>query len=395
MEKRTLHFFNDVRLSGKKTNVLTRKEMIRAFGEIDDIDNLVVHYVAPSIAEKRETVEELETDSIEARPVYLPGFSNKLSKNSVIGRIYKILVLNRLLEFFYFLRLVKTREDSISYIWGSDPSIAVVLSRIINSNSFLLELDDYMFGKDRLTDFIYLKAASFATKVSTVSEQTRKDLIERRISSDKIEVLPNAVNFNQFNLDESKTSIRGELDMPVEKFVVTYTGHLSDWKGVKTLVEAAEHLQNKAIEFVIVGGIQEDVARYREIVEDRGLDNVKLTGYVSREKIPLYQNSSDVLVVPNTAENEKSAKYTSPVKLREYMASNTPVIASELPSIKQAAGNKELFYFSPDDPEDLADKIIKIKKNPESATEKAENAFESVKEYSWQDRARKLVKDVF
>jgi len=390
-----VHFFNDVRLSGRKTNVFTRKEMIRAFANLEELDKVIVHCVVSSSKEKNQLVKELETDKISLKPVYLPGFSDRLSEKSIVGRMYKVLVLNRLLDFIYFWRLLKGFRYSTNYIWGLQPTIATILSGYVSQNSFILEFDDYMFENDVLKDFIYLKAASSALKVSTVSQQTKKDLVEKNIDPDKIEVLPNAVNPGEFSIDKKEEEIRAELAMPTEKFIVTYTGHLYDWKGVETLIEARRHFQSEEVKILIIGGNQENIEKYRKMVNDRDLEEtISIIGYVSRKKIPMYQKASDVLVVPNSSETEKSVMYTSPVKLKEYMMSGTPVIASKLPSIQELSSDKEIFYFEPDNSGDLVSKINKIRENPGLAAEKSEKARKAIT-YTWKDRAKKLFEDVF
>ena len=390
-----VQFFNDVRLSGRKTNVLTRKEMVNAFAKLEDLDKVKVHCVVSSTNEKKKLVEELETDKISLEPIYLPGFSDRLSDKSIFGKAYKVLVLNRLLEAIYFWRLLKGFGGSTNYIWGLQPTIATLLSYYIVQNRFILELDDHMFGHDILKDFIYVKAASSASKVSTVSQQTKKDLVERNVDPSKVEALPNTVNPDEFSIDKKEEDIRAELDLSTEKFLVGYTGSLYDWKGVETLIEAGEHFQSEEVKILIIGGAQENIKKYREMVKDRQLEEtVSVIGYISREKVPMYQNASDVLIVPNSSETEKSVSYTSPVKLREYMVSGTPIVASKLPSIQEAASEDEIFYFEPDNSKDLVAKINKVRENPRLAENKSEKARENAFEYTWKDRARKLFEDV-
>lgn len=390
-----VHFFNDVRLSGRKTNVLTRKEMVNALANLGELDKVIVHCVVSSSNEKKELVEELEKGKISLKPVYLPGFSDRLSEKSMFGKAYKVLVLNRLLGLIYFWRIVADFGDSTNYVWGLQPTIATLLSNYISQNSFILELDDYMFGHDGLKDFIYVKAAISASKVSTVSQQTKKDLVGRNIDPNKIEVLPNTANPNDFNVDKNEEEIRAELDLPAGKILITYTGSLYDWKGVETLIEAGQHFRSEEVEILIIGGDQENINKYRKMVENRDLEEtVSIIGYISRKKIPMYQNASDVLVAPNSSETEKSVFYTSPVKLKEYMVSGTPVVASELPSIQEEASKEEIFYFEPDNSTDLADKINKVRENPGLAARKSQKARENAAKYSWGDRARKLFEDL-
>jgi glycosyltransferase involved in cell wall biosynthesis len=396
MTSKEIHFFNDVRLTGRKTNVLTRREMIKGFAELDELDKVVVHYVASNQSEKAKTMRELETDKIKPRPVYLPGFANSIQETFSIQFIYKVLVLNRLLKFIYLWRFITEARYSISYVWGVKLSISAIFSKYIVSNSFILEVDDYIFGEDRLNDFIFLKAASSALKISTVSEQTKKDLIKRDVNSENVEVLPNAVNYNEFSLDRSKKEIRKQLGISSEKFVVTYTGHLYDWKGVENLLDAVKYLESSNLEILLIGGKKRDIEKYREKVRNRGLEDcVNVIGYVSRRKIPKYQNCSDVLVIPNMSKDLKSEKYTSPVKLREYMASGTPIIASSLPSIQEIVSEEEIFYFEADEPKSLAEKINFVRENSEKSSEKTEKSLQKVKGYDWRDRAEKILENVF
>lgn len=385
-----LHFFNDTGLVGRETNVFTRRKMIEGFSTVENLD-VVVHYVASDKDEGLFAARDCQGSKVKNKPVWLKPLN---SRNSRIRSIYRSLVLNRLLDIVYFWRFIKYARNSTSYVWGLQSSIAALVSNCLVSNTFILELDDYMFGEDRIKDSIYLKAASSAVKVSTVSEQTKKDLVNRGINPEKVEVLPNAVEFERFNLN-TQNGIRQDLGISNQDFVVTYTGHLYEWKGVKTLIEAVKHIQFENLEILIFGGNRPEIEEYRKRVEEAGLEEiVRVGGYIPRKKVPKYQNASDVLVVPNTSESEKSVKYTSPVKLREYMASGTPVVASSLPSIQETADREEIFYFEPDNPKDLADKITMVRNNPEKAAERAEKAKKKAREYSWVDRATKLLQDL-
>ncbi len=393
MAPKTLYFFNNACLDGRDTNILTRKKMVKAFADKDHLDKVVVYYIVGSRKERDRTVEELKEGVVEPRPVYLPGYCRG-SGDSVFRRLYRVLILNRLLGIFYIFRFF-TVSDSVTYIWGLQPAVALAPSKFWDENFCILELDDYMVGKSYLRDTLCLRASSLVHKISTVSRKTKKDLTEKGVGSEKIDVVPNAVDFERFKLDKEKKELRRELGMSEDSFIVAYTGHLYDWKGVDNLLKAVNHIPYDDLEVVLVGGRKKEIERYREVIERRSLEEVvRIEGYVSREKVPKYQNASDVLVAPNTSNDEKSAEYTSPVKLREYMASGTPVIASDLPAIRDIASSGEITYFKPDDPERLAEKIIEIRENPERFSEKARRGVKKAARFSWRDRAEKILESV-
>ena len=56
------------------------------------------------------------------------------------------------------------------------------------------------------------------------------------------------------------------------------------------------------------------------------------------KKVPYWMHSCDILTIP-WHWNEFSAFHTSPLKLFEYMASDVPIIASDLPSIREILSN--------------------------------------------------------
>ena len=73
------------------------------------------------------------------------------------------------------------------------------------------------------------------------------------------------------------------------------------------------------------------------------------------------------------------------------MASKRPIIASDLPSIKEIVSENEVLFFKADDERDLALKIEKLINDRELQTRLAENAYEKVKNYTWEKRARKII----
>ena len=102
--------------------------------------------------------------------------------------------------------------------------------------------------------------------------------------------------------------------------------------------------------------------------------------------MPLSLKSADVLVLPNSNREKLSRAYTSPMKLFEYMASGRPIVASDVPSLREILDETNCYFFTPDDPESLAQVVITTINNPE-AQKKADKARKDVEKYSWDKRA--------
>ncbi len=207
---------------------------------------------------------------------------------------------------------------------------------------------------------------------------------------ENILVASNGVDLDKFKLNKIKKELRQELDLSIDKKIVMYVGHLYKWKGVDLLIEVADNLKaKKDIMFVLVGGTRNDEEKYKKIVGGRTLENFFVLGYKPTEKIPNYLMAADVLVLPNIPITEESKYYTSPIKMFEYMASRTPIVAADLESIGEILNKNNAILFKAGDVEDLEEKIKLALKN--NMVSKTERAGEDVKEFTWQKRAQKII----
>ncbi len=205
-----------------------------------------------------------------------------------------------------------------------------------------------------------------------------------------VAVIPNGVDPSRFAIDCSQDDLRDELGLPKQASIVMYTGHLYAWKGVETLYEAARKLPD--IHFVFIGGLDEDIERYRSRVSAEGLKNVHILGYKPASLIPRYLSAADVLVLPNSGTSKESEKYTSPLKLFEYMASGVPVLASSLPAIREILPEDTAYFFEPDNAASLANKITELLSDTTEAQKRARGARALVSErYTWSAAAERLL----
>ncbi len=205
----------------------------------------------------------------------------------------------------------------------------------------------------------------------------------------------NAVDIEQFASDMSREVARSRLgklfpQLSPEEKVVVYTGHLYGWKGVDTLVATVPYLP-KTVRVVLVGGTTADVATFRErhvaLIES---GHISVTGHRPHVEMPLWQKAADVLVLPNTAKEDISKYYTSPMKLFEYMASGRPIVASDIPSIREVADDSVVMFVAADDPKALAESILRLLTDHSLSMQLAKNAFEKVKTNTWQARAAEI-----
>lgn len=209
----------------------------------------------------------------------------------------------------------------------------------------------------------------------------------------KVLPLPNGVDLSEFSFAVPKNDLRKRLDLPLGDKIIMYTGNLYDWKGVETLLQTAKIFSNKKSthKFVIVGGQTKDIVEKKKYADNLGINNVSFLGHKNRKEIPMYLKSSDVLILPNSPVSEESIKYTSPVKLAEYMASGVPIVSSDLPSLRAILGPTEGVFVTPDDPIALQKGIERVLDDYVLAEDLASNALVGVRKYTWAIRAHKIL----
>lgn len=181
------------------------------------------------------------------------------------------------------------------------------------------------------------------------------------------------------------------IKLPHEKPIFLYTGNIYAWKGMDTILEAAKIWQSKKLKgtFMIIGGdeVDQEIPKLCKKIESMGLNNFVHMPYQDHKKIPAYLKAADVLLLPNTKKKVISSKYTSPLKLFEYLASGKAILASNIDSLKEVLNSDNAYFFEADNANDMVKKLEKIK-----PLEKSKTAIQTARRYSWENRV-KLIRD--
>lgn len=211
-------------------------------------------------------------------------------------------------------------------------------------------------------------------------------LKDRGAQTIPLHVSPDGVDLEAYQDLPTQSEARHQLGLSDKKKLVIYTGHLYPWKGVDTLAEAAAQLDPDTVEVICVGGTQEEVADYKQ-----KFPHVQFVGHKPHNQMPLYQRAADLLTLPNSGKEEISNAYTSPLKLFEYMASGTPIIASDLPSLREILSEETAYFVAPDQVKRLAEKITQTLQDPDAQT-KSQAAKKYVENYTWNQRAKQITR---
>lgn len=223
-------------------------------------------------------------------------------------------------------------------------------------------------------------------KIIAISKGLKRELILKKINKEKILVLPDAIDNLKFNNDVKKTNLNKEFKINKNKKIIMYVGSFQEWKGYVTLINASKYLDKTKFQLILIGAKKEEIEKLNQLYP-----HIVFKEFISQDKIPSYLKAADLLIIPNSKKTKISSNYTSPLKLFEYMSMKKPIIASNLPSIKEIVSEKEVLFFSPDNSKDLAKKIILLSENQQLQTFLSKNAFNKVKMNTWEIRAKKII----
>ncbi len=233
----------------------------------------------------------------------------------------------------------------------------------------------------------YRSLSRRVARLIAISHGVEDALAACGVAAEKITVAQDAVDLAAFERLPSRAEARAKLHLPAPAHLVVYAGNLFPWKGVDTLIEATPDLP-EGTEVVIVGGSPDHLERVRHFVRARAIEHVQLVGHRPPTEIPAYLAAADVLVLPTSAREPIGARFTSPLKLFEYMAAGRPIVASDVPSSREVLTEETVIFVQPDSASSLAEGLSRALRDPEFSVKISKKAQEVVKAYTWENRAR-------
>lgn len=169
-----------------------------------------------------------------------------------------------------------------------------------------------------------------------------------------------------------------------------YTGALHKGRDIESLEPLFGSYGNW--DFVFVGGKKEEVGRYQKKYST--YKNVYFLGRKTRQEVEDLQKSAKVLLYPLTKSN-KLWKYTSPLKLFEYMASGIPIIASNIGSVKEIVDGNNAFIYQDEDGVCKAFKSYLNSRNSKIEKMVNKNLALIEEKYNWKSRVEYIVDNMY
>lgn len=366
-----MYYLANARMPNEKAHGIQIAKMCEAFLEA----GIDLTLVLPRRGQPEQTIRDFYNLRVEVPTVLLPA----LDKHAGGPLLYYLSAVSFMWSYLFYFWFRADRKQAILYTVDLD-HISYGFMPFIGLPYF----SEMHGGKPKtlLHRLLFAGAAGIIPTNHITENQLSRTFA---ISPKRMLVEPNGVDLLHFSpLD--KNNARHKLGLSPSARLALYVGRFFDWKGLEILPPAAELLRGD-VQFGIVGGSRMDLER---LIGPLPQSALHFYGEKLYADIPLWLSAADVLVVLGTKRDEQSYRYTSPMKVFEYMAMNRPIVASGTPALHDILSDRECFWYEPDSAHSLAEAIRTAVREEGEAKRRAETAQERMQTRSWEARAHRV-----
>lgn len=244
--------------------------------------------------------------------------------------------------------------------------------------------DTYAWRREREHD-----SRMAADHVFTLAEVMKRRIVEEGCRAEKVSVVPNAVNGDEFPVQSRNLDLAAELGIEPDAVVVGYISSLVEYEGVPILLEAFRELRERTATPVriLVVGDGPVLESLRSAASSLGIPDAVFTGRITHDKVLAYYGLIDIFVVPRTP--AVVCQLVTPLKPFEAFATGRAVVMSDvaaLREISEASGSAALFTAG--NSSSLATVLVDLVDRPAARHEMAASGAAWVrKNRSWEANA--------
>ena len=230
-------------------------------------------------------------------------------------------------------------------------------------------------------------AARRATRVLTVSESSKKDII-RFFGTDpsKIDVIYNAYD-ERFGIEPHADAVaRVRERYQLQDQFVLYAGNVKPHKNLERLIEAFHLVRDRGLPHLKLVMIGDDISKYaslrRTLHQHRLHKYVRFLGYMPEDTLAAMYRLASVFVFPSLYEG-----FGLPPL--EAMASGTPVVTSNVSSLPEVAGDAAVLV-NPYDPDAIAQGIYRVLTDGQLQVDLRRRGLARAGQFSWEASVRRV-----
>ncbi|RJQ27160.1 glycosyltransferase family 1 protein [Candidatus Parcubacteria bacterium] len=217
-----------------------------------------------------------------------------------------------------------------------------------------------------------------SNKIITDSWATANDILSiYKVDPSKIRVI---------NPGVPPISYKNEDFGPVPKKYLLFVGTLDPRKNVIRILKAFEQIDpiSRGLHLVLVGGKGwKNIDLLRQLDRHRLKSNIHMKGYICREELSALYRNALCLLFPSLYEG-----FGFPIL--EAMASGTPVITSNISSMKEVSGDAA-YLIDPYNINEIAGAMLDVMENETLRKQMRNKGFQRIQMFSWKECAKKTL----
>ncbi|NTU55263.1 MAG: glycosyltransferase family 4 protein [Anaerolineales bacterium] len=222
------------------------------------------------------------------------------------------------------------------------------------------------------------------------SNVTRDYIASLGLSRKLVTVIPNGVSPSDFSPSPLPNR---EGRVPI----LLYIGTLADWQGLEVVIKALPKiLEGQPVRLQIVGRGRSRQRKFlaKQIRKLGVEERVAIQPAVPHHEVPALIAGADICIAPLGLNDRNVTQGACPIKVLEYMAAGRPLVASNMPIVRELVREDvDALLFSPNDPDDLARQVLALLSDVELSKRLAESASErALTKFTWHESQKKLVK---
>ena len=207
------------------------------------------------------------------------------------------------------------------------------------------------------------------------------------VPAQRIRVIPNGINTREFASLPTPAEAKRRLQLE-GRLVLGFVGFMREWHGLERVLEFMARAKDRERLLALFVGDGPARGALEARARELGLESsLRITGVMPRDQIPQTLAAFDVALQPAVVD------YASPLKLFEYLAVGLPIIAPDLPNIREVLRNGDnALLFAEGDPQDFVRCLSRMTNDAGLRTRLAASAAATIAKQglTWQHNAERI-----
>ncbi len=260
--------------------------------------------------------------------------------------------------------------SDVSIIYAKIFKIPCLLSYRFDGNAESLMGQFFAYIYNSTINKIVVKLAD---KITTTGISYASTSLVLKGIMDKVTIITNGIDLKLFNRTLNKK--KGGYSLPKGK-IILWVGRFVKYKGLRYLIKSMKYVPEGTL-IIIGSGVLEK--KLKELTKKENLrKKIQFIGHIDNEELPYFYHKAYVYVLSSITRGENCTNSSL-----EAMSCGTPVIASDLPGVRDLITDNVGFRVQPKDSRGIAEKINYLFANETMRERMSKEGVRKAQNYSW------------